>query len=236
MINPILYEKNNKVQRIEVERLLKKYSSQFKWRSDGTDSLLDIGCGGAGITIDLILPMLPKNFERLVGVDVSKEMLDYARKKYSIPNVTFEQLDLEMKLEHQSLFGIEQFDFITSFFCLLWVQDQKNAIRTISKLLKRGGCTLLAFPAQACTFTAFECLVKHEKWSIYMQDFRNFIPLYNYVESPANEMRDMLLLNGFSEFAIDVVENEHIFDGPEDGKNINQIICFRINYKPYNQT
>lgn len=228
--NPILYEKCNKVQRLEVQRLLAKYSPHFKWRSDGTDSLLDIGCGGAGITIDLILPILPEKFERLVGVDVSTEMIEHARKKYSmIANVSFEQHDLEVKLEHQSLCESKQFDVITSFYCLVWVQNQKNALRTISKLLKLGGCALLVLPSRASTFTAFERLVKYEKWAKYMQDFRKFIPIYYYAENPAEEMRNLLLLSGFSEFAVDVVEIEYNFSGPEEGKSKNTMVILIVN-------
>lgn len=84
MNNPVVYDQSNNLQRQEVRKLLQKYKNKIIWRRDGKD-LLDIGCGSGNITIDFLLPMLPSNFERLMGIDKSEKMVFHAREK-NIPS------------------------------------------------------------------------------------------------------------------------------------------------------
>ncbi len=67
-----LYNKTNQAQRHDVRQVLQEYASQFKWRSDGCDSVLDAGCGSGDVTFNLLLPILPSNLDRVVGVDIFK--------------------------------------------------------------------------------------------------------------------------------------------------------------------
>lgn len=79
MNKAVLYHKANQAQRYNAQQALQEFAIIFEWRSDGRDSVLDAGCGTGDVTFDLLLPILPPNFERVVGVDISKEMIEYAR-------------------------------------------------------------------------------------------------------------------------------------------------------------
>lgn len=122
MNNPVVYDQSNNLQRQEVRKLLQKYKNKIIWRRDGKD-LLDIGCGSGNITIDFLLPMLPSNFERLMGIDKSEKMVFHAREKYSQPKVEFEQFDIVS----DKISKLPKFDHIYHFD-LLFQLDTKSKI------------------------------------------------------------------------------------------------------------
>lgn len=139
-----LYKQTNEMQRRDSKHTIDEFSHLLRWRDDGFDSILDIGFASADIMMDFLLPILPKNFKCLVGVELSDEMVEFARKQYSHPKVSFEKFDIGIDIDKQS-FQHEPFDHITSFYCLNRVEDQECAVRNMYKLLKPGGDILLAF-------------------------------------------------------------------------------------------
>lgn len=118
-----LYKTANELQRTDNKMVLSEFKNALKWK--GNDTLLDIGCGSGDVTVDMILPLMPSNFSLLMGVDVSNEMIKFARENYmnSVPKARFEQLDIGHPIIQSPL--VEQFDHITSFFCLHWIQNQR---------------------------------------------------------------------------------------------------------------
>lgn len=120
-----LYQKANSVQRRDAQQILKEYSNIIQWRSDGNDSLIDIGTGSGNVLMDFVYPLMPKNFKQLVGSDVSSKMVQYANHFYkNVANTKFKILDIgsDEELPNDLL---EQFDHVTSFYCLHWVQNQR---------------------------------------------------------------------------------------------------------------
>lgn len=119
-----LYKTANELQRTDNKLVLDEFKHTIKWRGFG-DSLLDIGCGSGDVTVDMILPLMPSNYSLLMGVDVSEEMVKFARETYgkSLPNVHFEQLDIGQPINRPTLRG--RFDHVTSFFCFHWIQNQR---------------------------------------------------------------------------------------------------------------
>lgn len=117
---------------------LEDYASSFKWRAGGGDSVLDAGCGPGDVTTEVLLPFLPANFKRLVGADVSTEMVEFCRRTYSHPKLSFEQFNFDQALEQQPFCNVEQFDHIFSFYCLHFIQNQKLCLQNFYKLLNPG--------------------------------------------------------------------------------------------------
>jgi len=120
--NPKLYEKVNNNQRRDVIQLLNLFGDVIKWRNDGTDSVLDIGCGTGDITSNIVGAIMPKSFKCLKGIDKSHEMVKHANAHYKSSKMLFEQWDVTGEVD---IAMAEQFDRIFSFYTLHWVQDQK---------------------------------------------------------------------------------------------------------------
>lgn len=230
-----LYRKNNKITRCTSQELMQEFASRLKWRSDGRDSVLDAGCGPGDVTLDIVLPALPSTFERLVGIDISEDMLDYARKTQVHPKLSFEQFNLGMELEKQSLNGIEPFDHITSFFCLMWIRNQKICIRNFHKLLKPGGDMVIAFIKHHVVYDAYEHLSQDIRWAEYMVDYEQQLSPYHNSKNAREEFSNLLKDCGFTEYDVRVDEKKFTFDGDEArGKNfyieIQDFLSFLFNW------
>lgn len=118
-----LYKTANELQRTDNKLVLDEFKHALKWK--GYDSLLDIGCGSGDVTVDMIRPLMPSNYSLLMGVDISEEMVKFARENYGkqIGNICFDQLDIGQPISRLALLG--QFDHVTSFFCFHWIQNQR---------------------------------------------------------------------------------------------------------------
>lgn len=209
-----LYQRSNGLQRRDAQQVLDEFSQVLHWRSDGCDSLLDIGCGSGDVTIDFILPIMPLNFSRMVGADLSEQMLLHAREHYPHPKITFDKIDIESDLE-KYMRNVEPFDHITSFYCLHWVQNQKKAIQNIYNLLDAGGDCLLVFLGKNPIFEIYKELSKNEKWSKYMTDVDRFISPYQYSKNPADDFGSVLFASGFTNYSVEIREKLFIFEGVE---------------------
>lgn len=124
MFKAKLYKTSNELQRTDNRMVLDEFWNALKWRDN--DALLDIGCGSGDVTVDMIQPMMPNNYSLLMGVDLSQEMVKFARENYckSIANVQFEHLDVGKALSNRSPL-LNRFDHVTSFFCFHWIQNQR---------------------------------------------------------------------------------------------------------------
>lgn len=213
MHNADLYHDANGEQRRDAEEVIKDYADRLKWRSDGTDSLLDIGSGSGDVTIDYLLPILPKTFSRLTGFDLSDEMVEYARTKYATPRISFEQFDIGVPLEEQAQRDVEPFDHVTSFYCLHWVQNQKEAVQNMYKLYKPGGDLLLLVLAHHPTFEIYRKMAKSERWAKYMADVEYFVTPYEDSEQPGKDFDRLLVESGFRTHKVETREKEYTFKG-----------------------
>lgn len=120
----------------------------------------------------------------VVGVDVSNEMVQYARNKFtsvnnfvenknkkknSVPKhkLSFTHLDISQEIPSTKL--TRKFSKIFSFYCLHWIRDQGVALHNIHRLLEADGEALLVFLAKNPIFDAYRRQAKKPEWSQYMQ-------------------------------------------------------------------
>jgi len=94
--------------------------------------VLDFGCGSGYGT-----HMLSENAESIVGVDISSEAVDYAKKEYNSSNLSFMTIS---ELEN------EKFDVITSFQVIEHVPNDHEYTAKLSKLLNPGGILIISTP------------------------------------------------------------------------------------------
>ncbi|TMW51282.1 hypothetical protein DOY81_003668, partial [Sarcophaga bullata] len=221
-----LYHKANQVQRHDAEQILKEYAQKLEWRLDGTDTLLDVGSGSGDVLMDFILPIMPEKFEKIVGTDLSPKMVNYARNYYrQHENCDFRVLDIgsEVNLPNDLR---EQFNHVTSFYCLHWVQNQRQALHNIFNLLKaEGGDCLLVFLAANPVFDVYKSMSRSSKWSSYMKDVDHFIsPLY-YCADPKLEFSSMLKEVGFVDITVELRKKVYVYEGLEILKDNVKAVC-----------
>jgi trans-aconitate 2-methyltransferase len=172
---------------------------------EGNEFILDIGCGDGKVTSKLA-SLVPQG--RVLGIDSSKKMIDFCRKKFPTSNYTnleFEHLNaLDMKFE-------SNFDLVTSFACLHWVKDHLAVLRNIKRSLKPGGKLLLQCAGRRIgndLTAAGRDVIRSDKWKKYFREFSNPYGMY----SP-DEYHDCLALTGLEELKVELTVEEMILPG-----------------------
>lgn len=131
MDEPDLFAKINSSNTAETKKVLDKYANAIRW--SGKDVVLDIGCGPGDVTINHVRKRLPETFEKLIGVDISDNMIEYCREKYKDLRATeFHKMDIGGDMNKYPDF-LEKFDHIVSFTVLHWVQDQKYVVNYLQR-------------------------------------------------------------------------------------------------------
>lgn len=194
-----LYHQNKNNSIVDSQKELQNLANNFKWRADGCDSVLDAGCGSGDVTYEVLLPFLPTTFWRMVGVDVSEEMVEFARKKYVHPKLTFEEFNLDVELEKQPLHNADPFDHIFSFYTLQWIRNQKLCMQNFYKLLNPGGDMFLLFLAQHPAYDVYKEQSQDSRWAKHMTDADLRISPYHYSKNPGEEFKQLLIDCGFKE-------------------------------------
>lgn len=90
---------------------------------------LDVGCGTGETFFECMIPSLNREGLKVVGIDKSKEMIEFAREKYGSVNHSFQVYDIESDLESIGDFiKADSFDLVTSSYCYNWVKDEGSVI------------------------------------------------------------------------------------------------------------
>ncbi len=164
MWNPEDYAKNSDAQLKWAQELKKNLDLQ------NNESILDVGCGDGKITADFAatLPL-----SRVVGVDSSPAMIDYATKKYptsQYPNLSFSCVDA------RSIDFNREFDLIFSNATLHWVDDHQAFLKSANLALRDGGRLIISCGGEGNALEVlqiFSELITSKPWSIYFNDFYN---------------------------------------------------------------
>jgi trans-aconitate methyltransferase len=162
------YAKNSSAQLAWAQELIQKLALQ------GSESLLDIGCGDGKITAHLA-GILKDG--QVLGVDASPAMIQLAARQFppqSFPNLSF----LEMDAANLRL--ARRFDLAFSNATLHWVKDHSAVLRGVHTCLKPGGRLLFQMGGRgnAAAITAtIRQLIARPRWSPY---FTDFTPPYHF--------------------------------------------------------
>lgn len=100
----------------------------LKRMPDRRELALDIGCGTGIVT-----QSLAGHFGKVVGIDISNEMLAAARKKRNAPNIDY----IEMNAE--SVDTVERYDYIVSRTTFHHISDVPALLDKLKSMTKPGG-------------------------------------------------------------------------------------------------
>ena len=151
------------------------------------ESLLDIGCGGG-----LMISQLTNYFKKAVGVDMSKESIDFA-KQFS-DNIFLVGDAQNLKFEN------DKFDCVISVDSFEHFPDDKKVINEIYRVLKKNGTLIIYTPCK-------EGLLSNTKSaSLYHSDKNSFMIDYRYYDKKSLEK-----LCKESKFIIENISYHNIF-------------------------
>ena len=93
-------------------------------------TILEIGCGFG----DHAKKLSKQKFKKLVGFDLSKELIKYAEEQ-KIPNSTFYVGDMGKKLKH----NYSSFDVVYSSLAIHYLENINQLFSEVHRVLKKGG-------------------------------------------------------------------------------------------------
>ncbi|XP_071964564.1 juvenile hormone acid O-methyltransferase-like [Antedon mediterranea] len=205
------YSKCRRFQAISIDML----TSKFDFSKD--DRVLDVGCGSGNFASDIA-----HNVSSVVGIDVSNDMINYAKQHHQLSNVEYVVCDAQDFGTNLSKWKQNQFNKVTSMYVLQWVKDKKNTIQNIQQCMKQGGELFILVVGPMCRLCGTKenelpsYLKNHPKWNLFLHDYegglKNDLDLDGWCS--------LLETEGFSlvsKEAIDptifIIENDYELDG-----------------------
>lgn len=125
MFNASLYKSHSNLQQEWSRIVFQEFLSGFEVKVRNWETVLDIGCGPGDTLVAHILPQLKSKPLKVVGIDISKDMINIARKRFTESNLEFRELDIQCELLEIDNRDHERFDLVTSFFVYNWIRDEK---------------------------------------------------------------------------------------------------------------
>lgn len=126
MENANLYREYDFFQQIDAEEVFQEFLKISPNRNVELETILDVGCGPGDTLVRRILPQLEKKPTKVVGVDISKKMVESAAQKYLSNILEFQVLDIQSdSYEPTGLLANGSYDLVTSFYCYNWVRNER---------------------------------------------------------------------------------------------------------------
>lgn len=128
--------------------------------------ILDLGCGYGENCMEFV----NKGASDVVGIDISKKMLEVAEKENSNPKITFKNMPME---DIAQLTG--KFDIVVSSLALHYIKDFSGLVKNIYSLLNDRGLFIFS---QEHPFNT--CFTQGERWTKDSEGNKLFANISNY--------------------------------------------------------
>ncbi|XP_039431001.1 juvenile hormone acid O-methyltransferase-like [Culex pipiens pallens] len=219
MNNADLYAKSHTIQFEVNAEILQQFDYLVNWDKFVKIKLLDIGCGDGDFLVNVLLKKLDNRCE-VLGVDIFQDMVDIAAKKFgSMPNVKFTKFDITA-IDLSELLKSGPFNLITSFVCLNWVRNQRQAFVNIYQLLAKEGQLFCTFVRNDALKLVYQELAKDPRWSPFMTDWNDFTAPYVDVEDWRQVLGEHLKVAGFTDFRMEVSHGPYHFRSEQELKDM----------------
>ncbi|KAF5285757.1 hypothetical protein FQR65_LT13057 [Abscondita terminalis] len=136
------------------------------------------------------------NLVKLVGVDVCEEVIEYARNNYGPDSkIDFRQLDITTKAIPQNLQN--EFDLVTSFYCLQVIADFKKALQNMCAMVKPGGDLFIYFMGKCFALDIWSYLGETARWKPYMKNYKKMMCPIHFSKNRVQLVEEALKNNGY---------------------------------------
>jgi trans-aconitate methyltransferase len=208
------YANNSSAQTQWAQELISKLALQ------GSESLLDIGCGDGKISAQLAQIL---SAGRVLGIDVSPSMIRLASERFPLTkytNLSFLQMDAtDIRLP-------QQFDIAFSSATLHWVEDHIAVLRGLRRCLKSGSKVLLQMGGRGNAHEvsrSVQVVIQRPQWKGYFDDFGQPYHFYG-----PEEYETWLSRSGFRPVRVELIPKDMQHQGREGLSG-----WFRTTWFPY---
>ncbi len=172
----------------------------------GNERILDIGCGDGKISAAIASYVQAGS---ILGIDVSSEMIEFARKKF--PKERYTNLTFLLQDASQLHYNGE-FNVIFSSFALQWVLDHNAFLKSAYNSLTSLGYFVATIPlgVSLALEQSISEVLSIPKWAPH---FLNFVQHWRFTSQ--SEFADLLTLNQLVPVRIETVDQEVIFPSRE---------------------
>lgn len=185
----------------------------------GDESILDVGCGDGKITAELARAASQGS---AVGVDTSPQMIEFANRTFSLPNLEFHVMDAR-KVQF-----IRKFDLVFSNAALHWVDDHQAFLRGAESVLRPGGHLVVSCGGKGNAQDVFLALRPEMRLKRWREFFRKIEAPY-FFYSP-EEYKKWLTRFGFKTHSVKLAPKDAIYEGREGFAT-----WLRTTWMPYTQ-
>ncbi|KAF5299270.1 hypothetical protein FQA39_LY02443 [Lamprigera yunnana] len=190
MAFPQLYEGIGDQSLRDLNEIYKKYFQLLEVKE--YCNIMDVGCGPGKLTRKGLYPILPETLNKLIAVDISSEMIKYAKETYEANSkILFFQMDI---LTDNIPNDFENhFDHIFSSYCMHLFANQRKALLNIHKMLKSGGKIFLLFPSKCNFIEIYKYMAAKDKW----KNLQSMISQTSCSDNPTIYFENLLQEVGF---------------------------------------
>lgn len=116
MYDPERYEKYKSAAARDAAEFTPKLVAAMEWGEN--ENVLDYGCGAGSTGYNFVLPTVEKKASKLYSVDISDKMIEFAKREYSHPCISYAVGNILEDFPFDT-----KFDKIISIYVLHFVRD-----------------------------------------------------------------------------------------------------------------
>nr|UJH41150.1 juvenile hormone acid methyltransferase-5 [Pardosa pseudoannulata] len=223
------YSENQSMQLYDAKLFLESVIPKLNSSIQNQDIVMDIGCGPGKTSSKILLSAFPR-VKKMVGVDVSADMIEFARKNNAHKKIEYHVADIEDR--YTILKWSQQISTVTSILCFHWLEKQKEAFENIFYILKPGGEAALVFVLSSGIWDAYQLITKNQKYKEYLKNKRSYIPESHFKKYGAAFYRYMLQGIGFDVIVCEEEKRSFTFPNDDACRAALYSLCGLTNYIP----